>query len=259
MARQEYKNSESLEALPSDVSAVLRAFLDGLDGILADNVLAVYLYGAIAFPDSQDQIQDIDFHVILRSSLDDRQREEVNRLHLDLAQDFPRSGGELDGYYITLEDTRRTAPPPTQLWPLRRTPVDAAWALHCAHIRAGRCIVLHGPAPLDIYPSPPWPDLEAALFSEIRYVDAHLEDAPAYCVLNACRLMHSFATHNVVTSKRASAAWALSCVPDQWHPLIEACLRVYSRQSHPQDGTTLETGVEDFVRFAWYRIAASRS
>ena len=191
-----------MAAVPSYARSLVRSFVDGLQDILGNDLIGIYLYGAMTFADSDSQIQDLDYHVIVREPLDGGQRDAIDRLHHDLTRDYPPLGAEMDGYYVTLDAAQHTAPPRTQMWPLRRLPEDAAWALHCAHIRSGHCIVLAGPDPHEIYPEPSWPELEAALYSEIRFVDDHLPDYPAYCVLNACRLFYSFATRNVVASKR---------------------------------------------------------
>lgn len=248
-----------MDVLPSPVVALCQAFLDGLPHALGDNLCGVYLYGALAFPDSRDSVQDVDYHVILEAPLEDPARRAVDELRRRLAADFSPLGEELDGYFITLDDARRTAPPPTQMWPLWRTPVDAAWALHCAHIRAGRCVVLSGPDPLDVYPVPSWPEIEAALYGEIRYVDHHLEDAAAYCVLNACRLMYSFETRDVVTSKRAAATWAIGTLSPRWQAPVAAALRVYGGQDDGEDRSVLERDVRSFVAAAWNRIARIRA
>jgi hypothetical protein len=235
--------------------ALPRHFRDGLIETLGANLIGIYLYGAITFPDSQDQIQDLDFHVIVRNEFSERERREVDSLCHDLARDFTVDRGDLDGYFITLEDTRQTVPPPTQMWPLWHTPADASWALHCAHIRAGQCIVLKGPDPLTLYPQPSWPDLRAALLVEIQFVDGHLADAPAYCVLNACRILYSFGSRNVVISKRGAADWAMEALAEEWHLVIRAGLRVYRGTATTEDEAAVQARVSDFVAHVWARIA----
>lgn len=236
--------------------ALTRRFRDGLIETLGANLIGIYLYGAITFDDSRDQIQDLDFHVIVRNPFSQGERREVDRLFHDIARDFAVDRGDLDGYFITRGDTRQTAPPPTQMWPLWRTPADASWALHCAHIRAGQCIILAGPDPLGIYPAPSWPDLQAALLAEIRFVDAHLTDAPAYCVLNACRILYSFETRNVVISKRGAAEWATSELAEEWRSMIQAAQHVYQGRGTAEDEVELQGGGANFIGHLWERIAA---
>jgi len=190
--------------------------------ILGDKLFGLYVYGAIAFPEG-GATGDIDFHARLASPPDASEREALSMLHACLARAYPPMGAELDGWYILLDDALHSARPEHQLSP---DMYDHSWALHRAHLRAGRCFVLHGPAPGQFLPAPSWPEIEGALEWELEYVTAHLADAPAYCVLNLCRLVYSFRTHDVVVSKRACAAWAMERLSD-WRSLIEAALRSY--------------------------------
>jgi hypothetical protein len=162
-------------------------------------------------------------------------------------------GDALDGYYILLQDARQRSPPQHQLLP---GVSDDSWALHRQHMRAGRCIVLHGPHPRQVYPPATWPEIASALQGELDYVEKHLDEYPQYCVLNLCRLMYSYATRDVVVSKRMSAAWACDAFP-QWSDLIEAARKAYDRRATTQDKELLQSGVTIFFDFACQRIQES--
>jgi hypothetical protein len=231
-----------------------QALLRGLEVALGEKLHSIYLYGALAFPEA-GATGDIDFHAILTETPDDRERSAIEDLHATLAREYPPLGVDLDGYYILLEDARRRSPPRHQLRP---DIVDNSWALHRAHIRAGRCIILRGPDPTEIYPPVSWPELEVALQRELDYVENHLTDYPAYCVLNLCRLIYSFETGDVVVSKYGSARWAYDALP-AWRPHVEAARRSYERTSTSRDEAFLEAEVGPFFDFAVQRIEASRS
>jgi hypothetical protein len=238
--------------IPSEIQDLCQEFLRGLHAALEAKLYGVYLYGALAFPEG-GTTGDIDFHVILQEAPDEAEKAALLALHAALARDHPPLGAELDGYYLLLEEARRTSPPRHQLLPGL---LDNSWALHRAHIRAGRCIILRGPNPRQIYPPAAWPELERALQGELDYVAAHLADYPAYCVLNLCRLIYSFGSRDVVVSKRASAVWACAAFP-RWQPLIEAAVRSYDRQTTAQDEQDLRSEVPTFFEFACTRIQAS--
>ncbi len=159
----------------------------------------------------------------------------------------------LDGYYILLQDARQTSPPRHQLLPGVR---DDSWALHRQHMRAGRCIVLQGPEPRQVYPPASWPELASALQGELDYVEKHLDEYPQYCVLNLCRLIYSYGTRDVVISKRKAATWACDAFP-QWRALIEAARRAYDRQATTLDRELLQSAVRSFFDFACQRIQES--
>jgi hypothetical protein len=240
--------------LPEGMRGLCGALLSGLNAALEEKLFGLYVYGAAAFPDSLPT-GDLDFHVILREPLTDQERIAVNDLHAALAREFPPLGGELDGYYILLEEARQTSPPTHQL---RTDLVDSSWALHRQHIRAGRCIVLHGPDPKEVYPPAAWPELEDALNGELRYVEQYLGVYPDYCILNLCRLMYSFQTQDVVISKAGAAAWALDAFP-QWRRHIELAMMSYAGKATPEDREFMLAEVESLYRFACAHIEASRS
>jgi hypothetical protein len=240
---------EGLVASSADVQDLGQALQEGLAATLGDKLYGIYVYGAVAFPES-DFTGDIDFHVILTHSLTEAERRGIASLHTALARDFPPLGQELDGYYILLEDARRKSAPVHQLRP---DIVDNAWALHREHILAGRCIVLHGPDPRQLYPPATWAELKSDLGQELNYVEAHLFDYPGYCILNLCRLMYSFQTRDVVISKKAAAEWAHGAFP-QWRRPIEVALESYAGQAKAQDERFMLSEVSGFLQFAKQRI-----
>ncbi len=234
---------------PANFRPLCQALTAGLRAILGDKLYGLYVYGAAAFPDAVPT-GDIDFHVILADALTDAERDAIAALHRALAQDFPPLGAELDGYYLLLREARQAAPPTHQL----RTDIkDDSWALHREHIRAGRCIVLYGPDPKEIYPPATWPEIERALWGELAFVERHLDDYPDYCILNLCRLIYSFQTRDVVISKAAAAAWAYDAFP-QWRRHIELARKSYAHQATPQDRAFMLVEVRAFLRFAREQI-----
>ena len=233
-----------LRVLPENVQMICRQYDRELLKTLGDKLYGVYMYGAAVFEDA-GRIRDIDCHVILRTSLTDGEREKIFALNKALAKQFPPLGGEIDAYYLLLEDTKRTSPPRNQLRP---DICDESWSLHCAHVRAGYYITLHGPDPTDIFPPPSWRDIAAALDHEMRFIEENLE-YPDYCVLNLCRIIYSFLERDVVVSKRFSGNWLCSRFP-QWAPLVNSAIRSYEDAGTTEDDRLLYDEVENFLEFA---------
>jgi hypothetical protein len=234
---------------PAYIQDLSQAFLEGLKAAIGDKLYGVYLYGAVAFPETT-HTGDIDFHVILKGPLTEQEHAVLVQLHEKLAREFPPLGVGMDGHYLLLEDAKGTAQPQSQLASYN---VDDAWALHRAHIRAGRCIVLHGPDPRQIYSAASWAELEIDLKDQLHYVEQHLAVYPAYCILNLCRLMYSFEQRVVVISKAAAAEWAWDLYP-RWRALIEAAQKSYAKQASVRDEALMEAEVKNLYRFAYDRI-----
>jgi len=231
------------------IEAVCQAFVNGLKKILGEKLYGVYIYGAAAFPGTYP-LGDIDFHVILKSDLTEDERSRLERLHKELDRDYPPLGGVFDGYYILLEDARQKSYPKSRMW---ENAVDDSWALHRAHILAGRQITLYGPDPQEIYPPPTWPEIETALYGELDYVEKHLQDYPGYCVLNLCRLIYSFETGEVVISKEQASEWAKENLPG-WEKYIGLAEKAYTRRATPEDEKSLSAEILNFLNYAKERI-----
>jgi hypothetical protein len=234
-----------------EIRELCLAFCDGLRDALREKLCAVYVYGAVTFPETK-HTGDVDFHVILASSPTAAESAALLALHERLAQAFPPLGAELDGYYILESAARGSTPPQHLLFPHLS---DESFALHRAHMLAGRVLILYGPDPREIYAAPAWVELAKALDGELDYVAEHLRQYPAYCVLNLCRLMYSHETRDVVTSKAASAAWGIERLP-AWRSLIEAARRCYAHEDTAEDRAALSRGVRSFYGFGCAHIAA---
>ncbi len=235
-----------------EIRAVCLAFARGLRTILGANLHGAYVYGAVVFPDRLPT-HDIDFHVILTGPLTRAERSALEEMHESLDRRFPRFGPELDGYYVLLKDTRKARPPRSQMW---QRATDASWALHCEHVRSGRCIVLHGPDPKEVYPRPSWRQVEKALDGKLRYVRKHLTEYPDYCILNLCRLVYSHETGDVAVSKGAASVWARDALPG-WRRHIRAARRSYAGRSTPRERTFMLAEVNSLFESAQARIRAA--
>jgi hypothetical protein len=223
------------------VSAALH---HGLAGTLAENFASLFLYGAVAFARPEGWRIDFDFHVLLHRPLDDSERAAIARLYADLG-DASELGGELDGYYVLLSDAARSEPPAHQLDLTMR---DDAWALHRAHVLAGRYFLIAGIDPREIVPEPTGLELETALRGELEFVEAH-PSVPAFGILNSARILYSFRTHDVVVSKYQAGQWALESLPAEWHEGLRAALRFYARTSHDDDARIIEMCWPPFVEY----------
>jgi len=231
-------------ALPDDALAVADALRRGLERILGDAFASLFLYGAVAFPRPDHWHVDFDFHVLLNRTLTATEHEAIRELYDELAK-MSELGADLDGYYVLLADAARSAPPTHQLDPAVR---DDAWALHRAHVHAGRYFLVAGRDPIAIVPEPAWSELEAGLRAELRFVNEH-PGATAFGILNGCRILCSFENHDVVLSKHHAAEWALVSLPDVWHDAIRAAMRFYAQTATDHDTRTLEREWPRFIGF----------
>ena len=230
--------------LTDDAIAVADALRRGLGRILGDSFASLFLYGSLAFPRPEQWLVDVDFHVLVRHPLTDAERAEVRTLYAALANTLELDT-ELDGYYVLLSEAAHAEPPRHQLDLTMR---DEAWALHRAHVLAGRYFVVAGIDPREIVPEPTWAELEAGLRAEMRFVETH-PTAPAFGILNGARILYSFERRDVVVSKYEAGQWALASLPAEWHAAMHAALRSYEQALAADDALTLEESWAPFVAY----------
>jgi hypothetical protein len=225
---------------------------------LERNLVGIYLFGSIAFPGFEPRSGDIDFYVLVGRPLMPIQIKALNIMHRNLSSRF-RFGKALDGFYITLLKASRRNIPTRLIFAadgrLHKGGRDDAWALHRQHLRQGACIVLYGPKPMTIVPSPSCDEIEKALNIEISFAKKVIHKYPYWTVLNLCRLIYSFENRQVIVSKIQAAKWALRKLPNHWRPLIQSALRVYLKRQKHADQKTLKRNVDAFFKFALGRLA----
>jgi hypothetical protein len=206
--------------IPQTVATLSDAFVAELKATLGPSFSGLFLYGAACFPPSS--VIDFDGHVLLNEPLTDEDCKNLDAMHARL-RPLPL-GDEMDVWYITLEDARSAKPPTHQR---NTTMSDGSWALHRAHVHAGRFIQAAGPDPRDIVPVPTWPELDDALRNELRWLSDHFHDAPAYVTLNLCRILASYENRDVILSKLQAGIWAIGALDVDHHPRIRTALSSY--------------------------------
>jgi hypothetical protein len=213
-------------------------------------LFGLYVFGSAAFPGFVPSSGDIDFIAVTRGALSGKRREQLDRIHSELARSF-RHGALLDGFYVPLGKARGRRIPDRLAFAahgrLGTGGRDAAWALHREHLRAGACLVLHGPAPDRVFPPATRREIANALKREREYVRKVLHRYPAYAALNLCRLEYSRQRGDVVLSKVEAGRWALRHLR-AWRPLVEAALRTYLGRPEEGDSRRLGRETPDFCR-----------
>jgi Domain of unknown function (DUF4111) len=228
------REPQLLPDLPAQAQSAAAALRDQVRAAFGTTLHALYLYGAVTFPESEGK-GDLDYHAILTGPPDAGQR-------AGYAAACARMTGlpgceDQDGWVIELAQAVGSVPPAHLILAGLR---DDAWALHRAHWLAGRCVVLHGPPPGSIVAEPVWDELQHGLAAEFRFAKADKHDA--YVVLNCCRILRSLAEHDVVQSKFGSGWWALDHLPAEHAGAITAAMNTYRGSATDADAAALAAG-----------------
>jgi hypothetical protein len=234
-----------LSATPyAALNAVLSHFVPRVRDLLADNFVGAYLQGSFALGDF-DEHSDVDFLVVVRDDIPDSQIPALDALHAAIHDFPPPWGHRLEGSYIPAAIVRRRGHGPGE--PLLFLDHGARSLVRSEHddtnvvrwITRERGIVLAGPDPRELVDEVSaealrremreniarWP---ATWFPDAASIEAHWMQA--LIVVTYCRMLHTLQT-GTVTSKRASAAWALRTFDVRWHRLIASSLSAKPSQS----------------------------
>lgn len=241
----------AISDLPAPIRNAAATLGSELAEALGGGLHALYLYGAVTFPESEG-VGDLDYHVIMSGAVSGSERA-AYQAACDRLAGVPGCA-ELDGWVISLEAARGSEPPPHLLQPGLR---DKAWALHRAHWLAGCCVVLHGPAPDAIVTAPTWSEQRTGLEAELVFLRGVTPENDAYAVLNACRILRSLAARDVVQSKFGSAAWALEHLPAELGRAIRAALSTYRGTATAADAEALAAARPTFEALASASFATS--
>jgi len=239
--------SVPFESLPQIVQGACVHLRDGLRQILGDDLVALWVYGAVTFEDRPRHLGDVDTHAVLRRPLNRNTVQAIDTLHESTAQ---AAAIEWDSWYILERDMASPLPPSHTF---RENLVDQAWALHRAHWLAKQFVLLHGCAPSALIQPPTWVELKEGLRSELSYIEQVVPVPPyaapsaAFTVLNGCRIIYSLRTRDVVISKRAASTWALTHLPEAWHEAIRAAQRAYDDCLQPGDEAILQVAVTPII------------
>ena len=250
-------SSVRFEDVPEVARTAWTRLRDELLSILGDELVAIWAYGSIIGSDRPHRPADLDTHVVVGRRPDAEAAQRIDGASEAIAAE---ARVEWDTWYIALEDARHSDNPPHAFREGRR---DTAWALHRAHWLAGRVVHVYGREPVEIVPSPTWPEIEVDLDRELEHIERHVHEGDrdpyeaAYAILNGSRILHSIETHNVVLSKREAGTWALDYLPERWHPAVHAALRAYDERAIPADVELLATEMAHFIATVRERLPAT--
>ena len=217
--------------------------------ILKDNLVGIYLHGSLAFGCFQWDSSDIDFIVVIKHSLFQKQKEELIQTLLDLDANAPQKGFEMS---VILEKYCQNFiyPTPYELhysnahkanylqnlsdYCRKMQGVDIDLAAHFTVINhVGK--VLCGKSINEVFETVPRPYYIDSICKDIQ--DANATN-PIYYVLNICRVL-AYLKEEKVLSKKDGALWAIKHINEEDRDVVRNALEAYMHQVPFKDDITL--------------------
>jgi hypothetical protein len=219
------------------VNAVLQELLSGVQAILGERLVGLYLYGSLAGGDFDPRTSDIDFVAVTSRELPEDVFLALKALHERLAAGPSKWGAELEGCYIPQDALRRYDPAHARYPHIERGEKLVVEQQDCdgviqRHILREQGIVLVGPAPATLVDPISPADLRQAVRTLFLWWWAPMVHDPArlhhvgyhtYAILTMCRILYTLQYGSIV-SKPVAARWALAALDGRWAPLIERAL-----------------------------------
>jgi len=241
-----------------DVNAVLDALLSGVQTVLGDHFIGMYLYGSLASGDFDPQRSaDIDFVVVTADELPDEMLPALAAMHARIAASGLKWATRLEGDYIPQPALRRYDPTHAR-YPhfgmdehFDVEQHDSNGVIQRYTIRE-HAVVVAGPAPQTLIDPIQPNDLRRAALAILHEwwspqlhdpARLHSSEYQAYAILTMCRALYTL-QHGIVVSKPVAARWAQEALGEPWAALIERALAW-------QHGAPLDSLSEtlDFIRY----------
>jgi predicted nucleotidyltransferase len=211
-----------------DVEPLLEAFASGVERVLGDDLVGIYIHGSLALGGFDPRNSDVDFVVATRDDLEQETVDRLAALHSEL-------GERLDGSYLPCEVLRRFDPDRVMHPHIEsrggRLFVDhhGGETVIYRHVLRECGLVLHGPPPREL--------IDPVTAEELRWGvcdilenwwrpmlakrSDELWEPPYrhYAIVTMCRVRFTLETGAVVP-KQEAAQWALVHLDAEWHDLI---------------------------------------
>ena len=245
-----------------DINVVLHVLLSGVQTILGNHFIGMYVHGSLASGDFDPQRSgDIDFVVVTADELPDEMLPALEAMHARITASGLKWATRLEGDYIPQPALRRYDPFHARYPHLG---VDGHFDVE-QHDSDGviqrytireHGVVVAGPAPQTLIDPVQPNDLRRAALAILREwwspqlhdpARLHSSEYQAYAILTMCRALYTL-QHGIVVSKPVAARWAQEALGEPWAALIERAL--VWRHGAPLDNLN-ET--LDFIRYTLER------
>jgi hypothetical protein len=208
----------------------MTALTRGLEAVLGQRLLGLYLGGSAPMGGFEPASSDLDFLAVIDGPLTAGEAEAIEKLHHRLHRDVPY-GDRLEGDYAPRQVLvpEGTTEPTPGCWEGRFVPQFQDIMLSADNLANVRDhgIAFHGPDPRELLPqvSPDHVRAAARAMLEEEPEASLTAERTAHEILNELRSLRSIDT-GAPSTKDEGAAWAMQRLPPRWHRTIHAALAI---------------------------------
>lgn len=254
-------NISSIAITPySDINKVLLHFMEKIKIILEDNFWGMYLYGSLATGGFDPKMSDIDFIVITKEVVSDKEFSALHELHKQFYSSNSPWAHKVEAAYIAKKELGNYENAAT-LYPqiekgreLIKEKLEMGWSFQC-HTLYEYGIAIDGPEPHKLFEPVNEKNMLQAAKSIINLWKEQARDEreahwliqreeQAFVILTLCRFLY-FISERKIASKQLSAQWACTHLSKKWHKLIQEAINKNNQPSIVPENDVKETA--DFI------------
>jgi hypothetical protein len=249
----------------ASINELLALILASIQRILGTKLVGLYLAGSLVIGDFDPDISDIDLVAALSSDIDEREFEELQKMHSAFANQHKGWDDRIEVCYISVAALNAVRSRTSNIAnispgePFHMRESSREWLSDWYLVRE-MGIALCGPSPKTIIEPISKDEFiqtikgHAKAWSEWIH-DMHGRRSQAYAILTMCRALYTCKNGEQVSKKKA-ALWAQQELP-QWSQLIQHALRWredWRNEQVDHEATFAET--KRFVDFVGEQVAA---
>lgn len=251
----DFRSERDARALLDEIAAEYRM-------VLKKNLVGIYEHGSLAFGCFHWERSDIDFLVVVREKLDQREKESLIRILINKRERAPVKGFEMsvvlaeslkpfiyptpfELHYSEYYQERVRSDPQAYCEQMHGT--DRDLAAHCTVILAkGRAAA--GADIADVFGEVPRSAYLNSILYDVEQAEDDISENPVYTALNLCRVLAAV-KEKMVLSKAEGGRWGMEKLDEKWRELISNALSAY------ENGTLFRPNAERAQEFAQSMLA----
>jgi hypothetical protein len=244
--------------LYSDINILLDILLSRMQAILGKKLVGLYLDGSLVIGDFDPYISDIDLVAALSADIDDREFEELHKMHTDFANEHKEWDDRIEVCYISLaaliavRSRTSTIVKINPGEPFHRRESSKEWLLSWYLVREKSVTLFGPPAKTIIEPISKEEFIQSVKDHTKSWGEwiheMHTRKGQAYAVLTMCRALYVCEKGEQVSKKQA-AIWAQKELPE-WSQLIQNALAW--REAWRDDDVDHEVTYPETVEFVMF-------
>lgn len=242
----------------TDINELLELLLSGMQKILGEKLIGLYIFGSLVVGDFDYESSDIDLVAAISAELDEHEFERLKMMQADIVRNNKKWDDRIEIGYISVENLKKSKPHFTIALispgePFHVKEADTDWIIN-RYVLREKGIALFGPSPKTLVDSISKEELIQAVQEQAKEWREWIHhdrqrNFQAFAILTMCRALYTFKTGDFVSKKQA-ALWAEKELP-HWSSLIQNALlwREAWRDEQVDHDATLQETLQ-FVRFA---------